>query len=330
MNHISVIGAGAWGTALALTAIRSGLKANIWSHSVDKAESINHRHENVGRLPGIALDPFIKATTDPKETANGNVVILAPPAQSMRNICETFHNVWPPHVPLLIASKGIENGSTLLMSEVVREYFPQNPILILSGPSFATEVGKKLPTALVLAAEDIILAQKIATLLSSSHFRLYASNDIIGTQLGGACKNVIAIACGILEGLNLGDNARAAVVTRGLAEVSRLGCGMGGKLETFLGLSGMGDMILTCLSPQSRNHGFGFALGQGTPIDELLSNKKTLVEGVHTVAGAVTLANKHQVDMPITFAVYDLLNRCGTIEELIDRLLTRPLKVEGM
>lgn len=330
MKHASVIGAGAWGTALALTATRSGLKANIWSHSIDKAEAINHRHENVDRLPGIALDPLLKATIDPEETAHGDVVILAPPAQFVRNICETFRNIWSPHVPLLIASKGIENESALLMSEVVREYFPHNPILILSGPSFASEVGKKLPTALVLAAEDIILAQKIATLLSSSHFRLYASNDIIGTQLGGACKNVIAIACGILEGLKLGDNARAALVTRGLAEVSRLGCAMGGQLETFLGLSGMGDMILTCLSPQSRNHSFGFALGKGTPLDELLSNKKTLVEGVHTVAGVISLAKKHNVDMPITFAIYDLLNCDGTIERLIKRLLNRPLKIEGV
>lgn len=330
MNKVSVIGAGAWGTALALTAFRAGRTVNLWSFHSEKAEAMNQRHENVDHLPGTTLDPLIQAIADPRATIDADLVILAPPAQFMRNICETFPNIWPPHVPLLIASKGIENGSNLLMSEVVGEYFPHNPILVLSGPSFATDVAKELPTAIVLAAEDIVLAQKIATLLSTSHFRLYASDDIMGTQIGGACKNIIAIACGIVEGQKLGDNARAALVTRGLAEVSRLGCAMGAKLETFFGLSGLGDMILTSLSPQSRNQSFGFALGSGTPLEELLSNTKTLVEGVHTVAGAVSLARKHQVDMPITFAVYDLLNHGGTIEELIDRLLTRPLKREGM
>lgn len=330
MKHASVIGAGAWGTALALTAFRAGLTVNLWSNSFDKVETINQHHENKDRLPGVALDPLIHATTNPKETINADVIILAPPAQFMRSICETFQNMWAPHAPLLIASKGIEDGSALLMSEVAREFFPHNPILILSGPSFATEVAKKFPTALVLAAEDLTLAQKIANLLSGSHFRLYASDDIIGTQLAGACKNVIAIACGIIEGRELGDNARAALVTRGLAEVSRLGCGMGAKLETFLGLSGMGDMILTCLSPQSRNHSFGFALGQGTPLDELLSNKKTLVEGVHTVEGTVLLAKKHSINMPITFAVYDLLNNGRSIDMLIGDLLARPLKIEGV
>lgn len=330
MKNVSVIGTGAWGTALALTALRAGLTPLLWSHRRDKAEAMNQNHENLERLPGIALDPLIKIKTDPEETANADFVILVPPAQFIRNVCETFRGRWAPHIPLLVASKGIEAGSALLLSEVVREYFPHNPILILSGPSFATEVGKKLPTALVLAAEEIVLAQEISSFLSSSHFRLYASDDIIGAQLGGACKNIIAIACGILEGRELGDNARAALVTRGLAEVSRLGCALGAKRETFLGLSGMGDMILTCLSPQSRNYAFGFSLGKGVPLDELLSNKKTLVEGVHTVAGAILLANKYQVDMPITSAVYDLLNRGGTIEELIDRLLTRPLKMESI
>lgn len=328
MNRISVIGAGAWGTALALSAFRAGLSVNLWSYSFDKAETINSRHENVYRLPGIALDPLLHATTDPKETADADVVILVPPAQFMRSICETFRGLWRPHVPLLIASKGIEGESNLLMSEVVREYFPHNPILILSGPSFAIEVAKKLPAALVLAAEHMALAQKVAALLSSSHFRLYASDDIIGAQIGGACKNIIAIACGILAGQELGDNARAALVTRGLAEISRLGCGMGAKLETFLGLSGVGDIILTSLSSQSRNQSFGLALGRGTPIEELLSNTKTLVEGVHTVSGAFLLAKKYNIDMPITFAIYDLLNCEATLEKIMEDLLSRPLKIE--
>lgn len=328
MKHVSVIGAGAWGTALALAVCRAGLRASLWSSSLDKVSSINQHRENIFRLPGVALNTLIQAISNPEETTSADLVILAPPAQTMTQTCELFHKLWAPSVPLLIASKGIENESMLLMSDVVRKYFPHNPILILSGPSFASEVAKILPTALSLASEDIVLAQEIAQLLSSPYFRIYASDDIIGTQVGGACKNVIAIACGIVEGLKLGDNARAALVTRGLAEVTRLGCKMGAKLETFLGLSGVGDMILTCLSPQSRNQVFGFSLGQGVPLEDLLSNKKTLVEGVHTVTAARALAKKHDIDMPITFAIDNLLNCGGTIEMVIDDLLARPLKVE--
>lgn len=328
MNRVSIIGAGAWGTALGLAAFRAGLAVNIWSISLEEVEIINQHHENVYRLPGIVLDPLIQATTEPLDTAQTDVVILAPPAQFMRSVCEAFQSVWPASTPLVIASKGIENESSLLMSEVVGEYFPHNPILALSGPSFATDVAKNLPTALTLASEQLELSKQLQNLLSSPHFRLYASNDVIGTQIGGACKNIIAIAGGIAEGLELGDNTKAALVTRGLAEVSRLGCAMGAKLETFLGLSGMGDMILTSLSPQSRNYSFGLALGRGTPLTELLSSKKTLVEGVHTVSGAVLLAQKHQIDMPITFAVNALLNGEKSLETLITQLLSRPLTVE--
>lgn len=328
MNHISIIGAGAWGTALALAVCRADLRASLWSPDPDKAYAINRHRENIFRLPGIQLVPLIQAITKPEETAVADMVILVPPAQSMRHICELFQDQWPPSLPLIIASKGIENKSMMLMSEVVRSYFPSNPILILSGPSFAVEVAKKLPTALSLAAEDMGLAQNIAQLLSSPYFRIYASDDIIGTQVGGACKNVIAIASGIVEGLKLGDNARAALVTRGLAEITRLGCKIGAQTETFLGLSGVGDMILTCLSHQSRNQAFGVSLGQGTPLETLLSNNKTLVEGVHTATAAAALAQKHHVDMPITFAIHNLLNHQGSIESIIDHLLARSLKIE--
>jgi glycerol-3-phosphate dehydrogenase (NAD(P)+) len=329
VNKVSIIGAGAWGTALALAASRAGLQATLWSISLDEVETINQRHENVYRLPGIALDPSLYATMDPEEASQADLLILAPPAQFMRSTCETFRTIIPPHISLIIASKGIEDGTSLLMSEVIHAHFPQNPLLILSGPSFASDVAKKLPTAVALAAENLALSQKVASLLSSPYFRLYASEDIIGTQVGGACKNIIAIACGIIEGRDLGDNARAALVTRGLNEIARLGCAMGGKLETFLGLSGVGDITLTSLSSQSRNKSFGLALGRGTPLDELLSNKKTLTEGVHTVSGTVTLAKKFQVDMPITFALNDLLNEGGDMETLIENLLTRPLRAEA-
>lgn len=328
MKHVSVIGAGAWGTALAIAVCRAGLRASLWSPNLNKVESINQHRENIFRLPGVQLTSIIQAITKPEETVSSDVIILTPPAQNMRQVCETFQNLWPPSTPLVIASKGIENESMLLMSEVVQDIFPLNPILILSGPSFAIEVAKKLPTALSLAADNILLAQEIAQLLSSPYFRIYASDDMIGTQVGGACKNIIAIACGIVEGLRLGDNARAALVTRGLAEITRLGCKLGARSETFLGLSGVGDMILTCLSSQSRNQAFGFSLGQGVSLDDLLSNKKTLVEGVHTVKAATDLAQKHNVEMPITFEIHNLLNHKGSIETVIDHLLTRSLKIE--
>jgi len=329
MNRVAIIGAGAWGTALALAAFRAGSLVTIWSISQDEVETINNRNENVYRLPGIALDPSIHATLLAEDAAKTDLVILAPPAQFMRSTCETFQNVLPQHVPLIIASKGIENESSLLMSDVIRAYFPNNPILVLSGPSFASDVAQKKPTAVCLAAEKLAVSQNVANLLSSQTFRLYASDDIIGTQIGGACKNIIAIACGILEGLELGDNARAALVTRGLAEIARLGCAMGAKFETFLGLSGVGDVTLTSLSPQSRNMSFGLALGRGTPLDELLSNKKTLTEGVYTVSAAVALAEKYRVDMPITLAMYQLLNGAGTIDVLVNNILARPLKAEA-
>jgi len=326
VKHVSIIGAGAWGTALALVAFRAGLRVTLWSISLEEVEAINQRHENVLRLPGIPLDSTIHATLDPVEASKAEMVILAPPAQFMRSTCETFRNVFQSHIPLIIASKGIENGTNLLMSQVVREYFPQNPILVLSGPSFASDVAKRLPTAVALAAENLALSQGISSLLSSHDFRLYASDDIIGTQIGGACKNIIAIACGIIEGCGLGDNARSALVTLGLVEITRLGCAMGAKLETFLGLSGVGDITLTSLCSQSRNKSFGLALGGGTPLHALLANKETLTEGVHTISGTVALAQKYQVEMPITFAMNDFLKGHESVETLIEGLLTRPLK----
>lgn len=325
MQHVSVIGAGAWGTALALAAFRAGSKVTLWSINFDEVETINLRHENVYRLPGIALDPSIQATLNPEEASKVDVLLLAPPAQFMRSTCQSFQPFVAPHIPLIIASKGIENESCLLMSEVVREIFPQNPLLILSGPSFASDVAKRLPTAIVLAAQTLALGQEVSPVLASSHFRLYGSTDLIGVQVAGACKNVIAIACGIAEGRELGQSACAALLTRGLAEIARLGCAMGARPETFLGLSGVGDITLTALSNQSRNKSFGLALGQGTPLQDLLAKKETLTEGAHTVAGAHALAQRYQVHMPLTAAIYSHLRGEETIETLIEHFLNRPL-----
>lgn len=321
MKNVFVLGAGAWGTALALAALRAGTNVTLWSIHFEEVETINQRHENVYRLPGVALDSSLKATTDPEDAQKADVVIIVPPAQYVRSVCETFQTLLHSHVPLIIASKGIEDGTAFLMSEVVRESFPQNPLFVLSGPSFASDVSKKLPTSVTLASEDFGASQKMAVLLGSSAFQLIPSEDPIGAQVGGACKNIIAIASGILEGHNLGDNAQASVITKGLDEMARLGCAMGAKLETFLGLSGVGDLMLTSLSSQSRNKTFGLALGRGTPLDELLTSKKTLTEGLHTVTGTLLLAKKHKVDMPIVEAMNHFFYKGGSLETLIETLL---------
>lgn len=326
MNHALIIGGGAWGTALALSAFRAGLKVTLWSIFKEEVDAINHSHENILRLPGIALDPSIQATLNPATASQATFIILAPPAQFMRSTCATFQQHVNAETPLIIASKGIENDTSLLMSEVIRTYFPRNPVLVLSGPSFASHVAKKLPTDIALAGEILPLSQRISNLLSSPSFRLYASADIIGTQVGGACKNIIAIACGIVEGCNLGDNGRAALVTHGLTEITHLGCAMGAKIETFLGLAGVGDLTLTSLSPQSRNKSFGLALGHGTPLDDLLSNKQALTEGLHTITGTLALAKKYKVDMPITSALDRFLNQHGSLDTFIDDLFFHPLK----
>lgn len=326
MNHALIIGGGAWGTALALSAFRAGLRVTLWSIFEEEVDTINRSHENTLRLPGIALDPSIQATTNPASASQATFIILAPPAQFMRSTCATFQQHVNAETPLIIASKGIENDTSLLMSEIVRTYFPQNPVLVLSGPSFANDVAKKLPTDITLAAENLSVSQRISDLLSSSSFCLYPSNDIIGTQIGGACKNIIAIACGIVEGRNLGDNARAALVTHGLTEIANLGCAMGANRETFLGLAGVGDLTLTSLSPQSRNKSFGLALGRGAPLEDLLSNKQALTEGLHTITGTLTLAKKHKIAMPITSALDLFLNQHGSLDTFIENLFFHSLK----
>ncbi len=326
MTHVSIIGAGAWGTALALAVFRAGAHVTLWSIRRDEVESINQNHENVSRLPGIKLDSLIYATLDAEEASKADVVIFVPPAQYMRSVCETFRKILPLDVPLIIASKGIEDGTFLLMSEVLREVFPNNPLLVLSGPSFASEVARGLPTAVDLAAEDIQVSQKIAHLLSSPSFRLSPTEDIIGTQVGSACKNVIAIACGILEGRQLGDNARAAAVAGGLTEIAQLGEAMGGKLETFLGLAGVGDVTLTSLSSQSRNKSFGMLLGQGLSLEEVLARSQTLTEGIYTISGTVALAEKYQINMPITFALKDFLQGKSSLDSFVEAIFTSSLK----
>ncbi|MDE0797159.1 MAG: NAD(P)-dependent glycerol-3-phosphate dehydrogenase, partial [Alphaproteobacteria bacterium] len=296
---ISIIGAGAWGTALALAARRAGNDVTLWAYEADIVAAINDAHENTLYLPGVTLDPAIRATADLAEAASADALLLAAPAQHMRTTIAPLAGHLPPATPLIVCAKGIEQETLALMSEAVAAIFPQTPVFILSGPTFAADVAAGRPTAVTLAGSDLAAAQVLADRLSSDRFRPYSGDDVIGAQIGGAIKNVLAIACGIAEGRGFGDNARAALVTRGLAELTRLCLAKGGRAETMMGLSGLGDLVLTCTSTQSRNYSLGLALGVGRTLAEILVERHSVAEGVYTASAAVALAAKLGIEMPI-------------------------------
>lgn len=327
MEHVTVIGAGAWGTALALAAHRAGSHVSLWGRRPDHMIEIAKRHENIYHLPDVALPKDMTITADTAPIAKATLLILAVPAQKMRFSIQSLHAVIPPSVPLIITSKGIEGETLALMSDVLAEVQPCNPISVLSGPTFAGEVGNAQPTAATLACGDQNLCQRLLSALSSETFRLYGSEDIIGAQVGGALKNVLAIATGIASGLEHGENARAALLTRGLAEMTRFGLALGASAETFMGLCGIGDLMLTCLSPTSRNFRYGFALGKGlapgAPFED-----GTLVEGVFSTASVMAIAEKLRVRMPICAAVDAILNHGLSIHKVTSQLLNRPMTKE--
>jgi len=329
VQKIGILGAGAWGTALAMAAHRAGRDVVLQAFEAEVADSINSNHINAQFLPGISLDPAIRATTSIAEAVTADAVILVAPAQFMRSVCEAAKPNWQTGTPAILCAKGIEQGSFKLLSEVVSEVLgPDVPIAVLSGPTFAIEVARELPTALTMACTDEELGQRLGTALSSLCFRPYYSPDVIGAQLGGAVKNVLAIACGIIEGRGMGDNARAALITRGLAEIARLGAVLQADEHTLMGLSGLGDLTLTCSALQSRNFSLGVALGKGQTLDAILHERTAVTEGVFTAAAVVELARRHQVDMPICQAVDAILNLNADLQSIIDGLLRRPLNIE--
>ncbi|HTW52471.1 MAG TPA: NAD(P)H-dependent glycerol-3-phosphate dehydrogenase [Stellaceae bacterium] len=329
MTRLAIIGAGAWGTALALVARRAGSDAAIWARSAAVAEALRDRRENPAYLPGIALDRVIAATTDPATAVTGvDAALIVVPAQFMRETLAGFGAVLPSALPLLLCAKGIETGSLKTMAELVAELRPQTPLAVLSGPSFAAEVACDLPTAVVIASRDPSLARFFAGALGNPRFRPYLSEDVIGVELGGAVKNVLAIACGVLDGLKLGDNARAALITRGLAEMTRLGAAKGARPQTFGGLSGLGDLVLTCSGGLSRNHALGVALGRGASLDAALAGRRSVVEGVASAASIAALAAQLGVEMPIVDAVDAVLHRRTAIGPTIETLLARPRRSE--
>ena len=332
MSKVVVIGSGAWGTSLAVAARRAGSDVVIWSRSSDVVDDINNNHLNHKYLGQIGLESNIIATCDIAAICNCDAILLAVPTNGLRGVCQEILKKISPesksYPPLIICSKGVEQGSLALMSEVVSEYFPGNVIAVLSGPNFADEVAKGLPACATLACKDKIAAEQIVRMLGNKLFRIYYSDDLVGAQIGGAVKNVIAIACGIAIGCGFGENARAAIITRGIAEIGRLSIKMGGRQETLLGLCGVGDITLTCSSEKSRNMSLGIQIGKGIDLSNILSAGKT-VEGVATSKSVTLLAEKLGVEMPITNAVKAILHDNKTVTDMVEYLLERPFWIEA-
>lgn len=329
MNHmypVGIIGGGAWGTALAAVMAQIHNKVLLWAREDDVVSSINAQHENRAFLPGLSLPTAIEATSDLARVAECGALLIVTPAQHVRS---TLSALPATDAPLILCAKGIEAGTQLLVSDVAAKTRPGNPIAVLSGPTFAHEVAAGKPTAVTLATTSEALGAVLTRLIATPSFRPYWSNDVVGAEIGGAVKNVLAIGCGVVDGAGLGLNARAALIARGFAEMQRYGLARGAKPETLSGLSGLGDLVLTCSSENSRNFSLGRGLGQGQSAESLLANRQTVAEGAFTAPVLLASAQKLGVEMPIVAAVGALLDGSATVEAVISNLLARPLKPES-
>jgi glycerol-3-phosphate dehydrogenase (NAD(P)+) len=325
IEKIAIVGAGAWGTALAQTAARAGREVVVCTRDPAVAAAIGRGRANPRSLPDVALDPAIRATTGLDEVAGADAVLLAVPAQTLREVCRSL----PATQNLVICAKGFEAATGARLSEVVAEECPASRCAVLSGPNFAGEVARGLPAATTLGCADATLGQALAEALSSASFRAYWTEDVIGVEVGGALKNVLAIAAGIVAGKGLGENARAAIISRGLVELARLGEALGGRRETLSGLSGLGDLVLTAGSLTSRNMAFGHAIGRGADPQALRRQPGPLVEGASTAGAVARLAQAHGLEMPISAAVDNILEGRLDIDEALDGLMRRPIKPEA-
>lgn len=328
MKKITIIGAGAWGTALANIAAVNGHDTLIWALETDCAEAINTQHVNLNYLPDAPLDPRLRATNALADIKGSDAVLVVVPAQFMRASLKNLAPLIAKDTPVILCSKGIEIGSLDLMTDVLAQEIPHAVPAVLSGPSFAIDVAKGLPTAVTLACTDETIAAELAEMLGSRTFRPYTSNDLIGAEIGGSVKNVLAIACGICLGLGLGRSAHAALIARGFAEMTRLGTALGADVTTLTGLCGLGDLVLTCSSEQSRNMSFGMALGKGQSAEEILASRKAVTEGVPTSHAILALSQKMGIDMPICETVSRILSGEMDTREALDTLLGRPLRAE--
>jgi glycerol-3-phosphate dehydrogenase (NAD(P)+) len=323
---VGIIGGGAWGTALAQVAAEGGATV-LWAREPEVVESVNARHENALFLAGVPLDPAIRATGDLADLADCEALLVVTPAQHMRGVLAALPRTG---APLILCSKGMEEAGMKLMHDVAREAQPDAPVAVLSGPTFAHEVAARLPAAVTLAIEDAGLGERLRGRIARPWFRPYLSDDVVGAEIGGAVKNVLAIACGVVEGRGLGLNARAALISRGFAEMTRFGLAKGGRAETLAGLSGLGDLVLTCSSVSSRNFSLGKGLGEGRTAAELLADRRTVAEGAFTAPVLRRAAAEAGVDMPIVEAVCALLSGEAGVGTVVEQLLSRPLRAEGV
>jgi glycerol-3-phosphate dehydrogenase (NAD(P)+) len=326
VSVIGVVGAGAWGTALANVAASIGHAVPLWMRDAAQARRIAAERTNPRFLPGIELNERIAPTADLRDLASARAVLLVTPAQTTRELTTALAPILPESTPLILCAKGLERGSNLFLTDVVRDVRPRAPIAVLSGPSFATDVAQGLPTAVTLACRDPHLARDLASTLSGPTLRVYHRTDVRGVEIGGAAKNVLAIACGAVIGGGLGESARAALMARGFAELVRFAETHGAERDTLMGLSGLGDVVLTCCSMQSRNFAFGERLGRGVPAGAAAGGK--LVEGVLTAPVLAAMARRQGVDMPVAAAVDAVMAGALSLDQAIDRLMQRPLKSE--
>lgn len=332
MEKVVVLGAGSWGTALSIVLAENGHNCLLWSHREDQANEINEYHSNEKYLPGTVLPKSLKATSSLQEAAiHGKIVVMAVPTKGIREVCRNIKEWIQEPILFVHVSKGIEPDSLKRISEVMREELPADlieEIVVLSGPSHAEEVVLKHPTTVTAACENILYAEKVQDLFMHGYFRVYTNSDVIGVEMGGALKNIIALAAGITDGLGYGDNAKAALITRGLAEIARLGTKMGANPLTFSGLTGIGDLIVTCTSVHSRNWRAGSMLGKGMKLDEVLDQMGMVVEGVRTTKAAYQLSEFYDVPMPITSALYSVLFEQVDPKSAVDQLMDRVKKHE--
>jgi glycerol-3-phosphate dehydrogenase (NAD(P)+) len=326
IERLAVIGAGAWGTALAQVVATGGRDTLLWAREPEVVEAVNSRHENTVFLPGQVLDPAIRATADLAEVETADAWLVVAPAQHMRSVLEAAPQCGR---PMILCSKGIEESTGLLLHDVARSTCPNAQVAVLSGPTFAHEVVAGLPTAVTLAADESSLAESLRQRIALPSFRIYLSDDVIGAEIGGAVKNVLAIACGVVEGKGLGLNARATLIARGFAEMTRFGLACGARRETLVGLSGLGDLVLTCSSTSSRNFSLGKSIGEGRSAAELLADRRTVAEGAFTAPVLARLATERGIDMPIVAAVDGLLAGRFPVDQLLEQFLARPPRPES-
>ncbi len=329
MKKIAVIGAGSWGTALAVMLEQDGHDVTMWARNTEAVETMKKTKENKQYLPGVLLGENIDVTTDAQKAISGKeIVISAVPSRAVRETMTRFADLFQKDTIVVNVAKGLEQGSLLRLSEVIKECLPNCHPCVLSGPSHAEEVGRQIPTACVIATEETDIAKMIQKEFMNPNFRVYTNHDMIGVEIGAALKNIMALAAGMSDGLGFGDNTKAALMTRGMTEMTRLGIAMGGKAETFAGLSGIGDLIVTCTSMHSRNRRAGILLGQGKSLAETLAEVKMVVEGINTVQAACELAKKYHVSMPITEEINQVLFYGKNVREAVLQLMTRDRKAE--